>query len=352
MKILHVITSLEIGGAQRLLADILPLQNKENDVELVVLKDVDSAFKKVIVDSGVKIHSLNCRSYHSPLNIFKLRMYMTKAEVVHVHLFPTLYWAALASIFCKNIKLVYTEHSTHNKRRDKNYLRPIERFIYSKYKRIIGISQQTQDYLMRWLKVKSKDSRFCVIVNGVALEKFSSQKQLVDKKRLIMVSRFVDMKDQETVIRAMVNVRSDAQLYLVGDGPNKVHCENVAKECGVNDRVHFLGSRDDIPELVSQSYIGIQSSIWEGFGLTAVELMAAGKPVIATNVNGLKQVVEGVGLLFNVQDSMTLAKHIDKLLNNNELYNDVASRCLKRAQQYDINNMVKKYLVVYGEIIL
>lgn len=350
MKILHIINSLEIGGAQRLLADILPIQRRDNDVELVVLKNVDSPFRQIIADAGVKIHNVACKNYYNPINAWKLIKYIKTADVVHAHLFPVIWWVAIASLFCKKCKLIYTEHSTHNKRRDKSYLRPVERFIYSRYKKIISISKQTQDNLMSWLKADLSDFRFAVIENGVAIDKFIQPQQTVDKNRLIMVSRFAEMKDQETVIRAMVDVKKEAHLYLVGDGPNRQHCEDVAHEIAVNERVHFLGARSDIPELVSQSYIGIQSSLWEGFGLTAVELMAARKPVIATNVNGLRQVVEGAGFLFDVKDHKALAIYINDLLDSKDVYDKVAARCFERAQLYDIDTMVEKYQAVYDAL--
>lgn len=102
---------------------------------------------------------------------------------------------------------------------------------------------------------------------------------------------------------------------------------------------------------MTQAYIGVQSSIWEGFGLTAVELMAAHKPVVATNVNGLKQVVEDAGYLFEVGDSKTLALHINELLNNKTVYTVVAGRCYERAKEYDINKMVLRYQEVYQELL-
>lgn len=347
MKIVHVITSLEIGGAQRLLADLLPLQCKGNKVEVVVIKDLDSPFRKTLEVAGIKIVGLNC-GYYNFLIAFKLIRFIKDADIVHVHLFTTLYWAALSSMFCRKVKLVYTEHSTHNKRRDKCFLRPLEILIYSRYKRIISISQQTQDNLKRWLRVKDGDHRFVVVENGVVIDHFSSKKSNIDENRLIMVSRFARMKDQETAIRAMINVDKRAHLYLVGDGPNRQHCENIAKELNLLDRVHFLGARSDIAELISCSYIGIQSSLWEGFGLTAVEIMAAGKPVIASNVEGLRQVVEGAGLLFDVRDYKMLALQINALLSNKEYYTQVAQKCMDRALQYDILKMQKRYQDIYN----
>lgn len=351
MKILHLISSLEIGGAQRLLSVLLPLQQKNNEVKLLVFKGVNTTFQTSIEASGIEVIDLYCANYYTPLIIKKLIPYIKWCDIAHVHLFPTLYWAAIARCWCRKVKLVYTEHSTHNKRRDNVLFRPIERFIYGRYDKVISISQQTQDNLIEWLKAKQCDERFVVVENGVKLTAFSSVTlAATDKKQIVMVSRFAQMKDQETVIRAMKDVKEDAELILVGDGPNKKHCEEVACKLGLTNRVKFLGERSDIPELVAQAYIGVQSSIWEGFGLTAVELMAAHKPVISTNVNGLKQVVEGVGYLFEVGDSKALASYINVLLENKAVYKVVANRCYERAKVYDIDKMVVRYQKVYQEL--
>ncbi len=348
MKILHVITSLEIGGAQRLLTDMLPIQRTlGNDVELLVLKDEVSVFKTMLVETGITIHYLDSQNIYNPINIIKLIRYIKGRDLVHVHLFPTLYWVAFAALFCRGGKLIYTEHSTHNKRRNKFYWRPIEKFVYGQYNYIISISQQTQNNLIQWLRPDFDNDRFVVIENGVDFSKFSSYTGKVNDNQIIMVSRFAAMKDQETVIRAMIYVDKRAELVLVGDGPNRLNCEGIAKTLGVSDRVHFLGARSDISELVAKSYIGIQSSLWEGFGLTAVEIMAAGKPVVASNVEGLKQVVEGAGLLFEVKNAKSLAAVINNLMNDKSLYRQVASRCRERAQLYDIKNMVERYQMIY-----
>jgi len=344
MKILHVIASMEIGGAQRLLADLLPRQAVAEDVTLLVYKRVNNDFEKIIEEAGVKIISLEKRNFYSPSIIFRLRKIFIHYELIHIHLFPSIYWASLAARGL-NIKLVYTEHSTSNSRRYKRYFRPIERFMYGRYDKIISISQQTQDALISWLG--QKDNRFVVVNNGVDTYKFSFVKIPIIPKSLIMVSRFVASKDQETVIRAMPYVDKEVTLRFVGDGENRSHCEEVAKELGLSDRVKFLGSRSDVPELVASSYIGIQSSNWEGFGLTAVELMAAGKPVIVSNVDGLKQVVEGAGLVFNRGDSKDLARKISHLLSDVNYFNYVSENCSIRALKYDISAMADQYNDIY-----
>lgn len=350
MRILHIIASLEIGGAQRLLSDMLPLMARDHEVTLLVNEDVDNDFSRRVKLAGVHVITTGVIPLHSPKNIIALRRLMKGYDVVHVHLFPMLYWASLASLFTP-VHLVYTEHSTSNRRRNKWYFRPLERFIYSRYQQIISISQQTQDALTRWLGVKQTNPRFVVINNGVNLSTFRDLNQQRDYPHtLIMVSRFVASKDQQTVIRAMELLPNDVHVVFVGDGEEMERCREAAYLLGLDDRVHFAGNQSNVASWIAKADIGIQSSNWEGFGLTAVELMAAGKPVIATNVNGLKQVVEGAGLLFDVGDEKTLANFVSQLLHNKALYMNTAEKCLRRAELYDINNTVANYLKVYSEL--
>ena len=277
----------------------------------------------------------------------KMRKVFRDYDVVHAHLFPTVWWASLAARGLK-VKMVYTEHSTSNSRRGKWYLRPVEQFMYARYNKIISISQQTQDALCSWLK--ANDERFVVICNGVDTARFASVKKTVIPKSLIMVSRFASSKDQETVIRAMLQIDPEATLRFAGDGENLEHCKQVASELGLTDRVQFLGARSDVAELVAESYIGIQSSNWEGFGLTAVEIMASGKPIIGTDVDGLKQVIEGYGETFPVGCSDVLAAKVNALLKDTNLYNNQAVNCQSRASMYDIRVMNKEYNKVYIEL--
>lgn len=348
MKVLHIISSMEIGGAQRLLSDLLPIQKQQGiDVSLLVLKSENNAFSKKVAVAGVPIISLNVKSFRNPFLAFKVRKVIRQYDVVHAHLVHALYICSLAARGLKT-KMVYTEHSTSNNRRGKAYLRPIEKYIYVRYDKLISISQQTQDALQDWLQ--SNDGRFVVINNGVDTKAFANIHKEVIPKSLIMVSRFASSKDQETVIRAMKELDDDVILRLVGDGENLEHCKQVAREWGVENRVQFLGARADVAELVAESYIGIQSSNWEGFGLTAVEIMAAGKPIIATDVDGLKQVVEGTGELFPVGDLNALTKIIKCLLRDEARYEMMKKLSVKRAAKYDISQTANQYIATYKEI--
>jgi hypothetical protein len=179
MKILHITNNLGSGGAEKLLSDLLPRLNKCKDIEcdLLLLTDENNVFDKELIENGIKINVLHRRKIYSPLNIVEIIKFINQGnyDIVHSHLFPAQYWIALSRLFIKNkrIKLITTEHSTNNRRREKVYFKPIDKYIYSKYNKIISISEKTQGNLMKWLNVKEKHiDKFTVIHNGIDLTKF------------------------------------------------------------------------------------------------------------------------------------------------------------------------------------
>lgn len=354
MTILQIINELEIGGAQQLLANFLPILQKQHKVEILVLKKTESPYPAQLVDAGIAIHYLNVKSVYYPLIPLSIRRFLKRHpyyDIIHVHLFPSLYWTAIATMGM-NCKLVWTEHSTNNKRHVFPLLRLTDRMAYSCYDKIVCISQATENSLKEWIGDSNTIQRLCVVGNGINIDKFKHDKP--EKKyphTLIQISRFEAAKDQDTVIRAMAQLPQDVHLLLVGDGTRLEVCKELSRTLKVDNRVHFLGSRTDIALLLSSADIAIQSSHWEGFGLTAVEAMAAGLPVIASEVNGLKQVVEGAGLLFPQGDANALAKQVESLLNAPQRYDDLSKAGLERARKYDINIMVEKYIDIYKTVV-
>ena len=118
----------------------------------------------------------------------------------------------------------------------------------------------------------------------------------------------------------------------------------------MKERVHFLGLRTDVPSVLKAADYIVLASHYEGLSLSSVEGMAAGKPFIASDVPGLREVVGGAGLLFQEENAEELAEKILELDNNQTLYHEVADRCHQRAMQYDISSMIKGYKKVYDQL--
>jgi glycosyltransferase involved in cell wall biosynthesis len=149
----------------------------------------------------------------------------------------------------------------------------------------------------------------------------------------------------------MQQLSDDYHLYLIGDGELRADCGNLVQELNLTNRIHFLGVRTDVPQLLKESYVVVMSSHWEGFGLAAVEGMASGKPVIASDVDGLCEVVEGAGVLSHHEDSTQLACEIKHLATDKDYYHNVAARCRERSKQFDISKMVDGYDKVYESLL-
>lgn len=355
MNILQVINKFMVGGAERLLSDYIPLMAQHHHVEVLTLQEEDSHFVGKLREAGIQVHCLHLRHLYSPLAIWSIRRFLKRNpqyDVLHVHLFPSQYWVPLAAIGL-NMKLVWTEHNTFNRRWNIPWLRPIEKKIYALYDKIICISPATLEATMAWTQAQPSDARYCVIENGVDISRF--RKAAVAKPYphcLIQVSRFEEQKDQDTVIRALKLLDEDIHVMFVGVGTRLQQCQQLAEELGVQHRAHFLGIRNDIRELLSSADIGVISSHWEGFGLVAVEAMANGLPVIASDVDGLKQVVEGAGLLFPAGDVNALAEHVRAVLSDKSLYEELSQKSLGRAEKYDISTMCNNYIKVYEDILM
>lgn len=368
MKILHLINNLGSGGAEKLLEDLIPLMNQVEDIEadLLLLTDKNNVFYDSLLKKGVKIDIIKYKNMYDPRNILEIINHIIKGkyDVVHSHIFPTQYWVALSRLILRNkkVKFITTEHSTHNRRREKFYFRPIDKFIYSKYDAIISITEKVRDNLINWIDPKRKRvDKHVVIENGVDLEKIKKalpykKTDLVhdideDTKLVCMVGRFSEAKDQPTLIRAISKLPEDIHLVLVGEGPLLDDNKKLANKLNILDKVHFLGFRQDIPRILKSSDVVVLSSHWEGLSLASIEGLASGKPFIASRVPGLEEIVGGAGVLFERGDHESLATILSNLLNDNSFFDCISSRCLLKAEKFSIDNVITNLLRTYHHIV-
>lgn len=358
MKVLVVINSLSMGGAEKLVADSLPLYWQRGvEVDLLLLNGKKtSLFKKFSETFPGRVISLGTDSVYSFKNIFRLRKHLDGYDIIHVHLFPALYFTAIAKMLtASKAKLVYTEHSTNNRRRSKFYFKILDRIIYRSYRRIITIANDVDMQLKKHLN--RNDDAFTIIPNGIELDRFinaeaypKSDYVFEDGTILIQVSSLRSPKDQFTILRAMPHLQYNVKLLLIGTGPNFPKLQRLINELGLYERVELLGSRMDVPNLLKTADIVILSSHYEGLSLSSLEGMASGRPFIASDAPGLNEIVKDSGILFPIGDEVALAAEIQRLIDDPVHYQKVVSKCQDRARQYDINVMVDKYINVYKSI--
>lgn len=351
MKILHVITSLQTGGAEKLMVDLLPqLRDMGNDVELLLFDGTRTHFYKELERAGIKIHHLSIGgNVYNPINIFKLRKYLKNYDIIHTHNTACQLFAAICRMLC-SVKLVTTEHTTSNRRRDWRWYKPLDRWMYSQYKRVICISDQAIDSLVEY---HGESKRNCVIYNGVNIDRYLNPIKDISAKNdyiISMVAGFRYQKDHETLIKACALLPVNYTLRLIGEGERRQILQQLVAELGIEKRVEFMGLRSNISELLAESDINVLSSHFEGLSLSSIEGMASGRPFIASDVNGLREIVTGYGILFPHGDADALAKEIKMLCENPEHYKQVAIACQEKAKQYDISIMAQKYNDLYNSI--
>ncbi|MDQ5921341.1 MAG: hypothetical protein QG673_1399 [Pseudomonadota bacterium] len=357
MKIVQVINSLGGAGAEKLVFDLALLQHElGHEVTVITLYNFDDIYGKRLATSGVPVINLGVKKF-SVFTALKLRRYIKKIspDIVHSNLFPANYYAVLSLIGLK-INKITTEHCTLNNRNQIKLLKPLEAFIYGQYDIIAAIGDGVETLYKKYLPEYEK--RIIKINNGVdicryQIEKVKKQFIGIDENMFIvtMTARFEAQKDQETLIRAIYNLPANIMLILVGDGSKIGEARDLVSSLCIENRVLFLGFRQDIPQILSLSDVVVLSSHWEGFGLSVVEGMAAGKPVIASNVEGLREVVDDYGLLFNVGDDLTLSKHILDCYQDRAYYASLAEKSRIRAKDFDIRVTNESYLKIYSSLI-
>lgn len=355
MKILHVINSLDVAGAERLLTQMLPIQQKHGHyVAILSLSNRCSPFFDVLKNAGISVDCLHLQGQeYNPFAIIQLKKYLKCYDIIHVHLFPSQYWVAMCKwLFGLKIPVVTTEHNTTNTRMKHRLFTWIDRWVYSQYSCIICISDAVKEVMSK--RVKGKVPTI-TIQNGIDLKVFTEAMPLTrsslsipsEAKLLVQVARFREQKNQDCLIRALRLLPENVHVVFCGDGEREEYCKSLAEKLGVSERIHFLGSRTDVERIWKMADVGVMSSHWEGFGLAAVEAMAAGVPVVASRVDGLAQVVGCDELCFDDDNEQQLAVIVRRLLDDEAFRSEMANYCQHRSLQFGIERMADDYLALY-----
>lgn len=356
MRVLQVINSLTAGGAQKLIADFVPVMNSKGvETDVLLFTEAKGPFLERLIKYNVKVINLKVNRLYSPLNAFAAAKYFKHYDVVHSHLFPANYWTALAKlakpVSNRKIKLVTTEHSNTNRRFEKAYLRPVDKFIYSKYDALIAISESVKEVL--WNRVAHPN--IPIVYNAVNVMELSQAIPVPfpdDQVNLLMVASFSEPKDHVTLIKAMAKLGDNYHLYLAGQGATENECKALCKTLHIENRVHFMGGRKDIPGLMKAADINILSSHWEGLSCVTLESMASGKPFIGTDINGIKELFTHNNFpLFKNGDVDELAEKIKKVSSDKAFAIEQSQKNFAAVQQYDIEVMTEKYLEIYRSLL-
>lgn len=353
------------GGQQHLLWLVQELDKSKFEVEAACEENgylVDE-LKKI----NIKVHPLNIsnrpsiKSYVSTYRLLK----KTCPNILHTHGGTAGFYGRLASIFNFKGTVIHTYHGIHYLNFDESFLKriykSIDKFLLRFTDCTICVAQNDFELGLKEGVIKSEKA--VVIHNGIDIEKFSRYEEKSNfeiklrtgKDTLVIgsVGRLHRQKGYEYLIKgskAILEKFPHIKFVLIGDGELRNSLESLCQKIGVYNSFQFLGNQKNIPELLTQIDIFVLPSLWEGLPLVLLEAMAARKPIVATEVNGITEIIESEkeGLLIPPKDSEALSLALIRLLENDALRKTFAlNSYAKVCSNFNITKMIRETENVY-----
>jgi len=366
ITVLHLIGTLQVGGAEQQLVSLAPLFNPERFRIIVATMQPRDTLAGALAGTHVECRLLNFRVRHFISGVWRLCSLLRreKVDVLHTHMYHASWYGRIAGLCARVPVMVTTDHG-HDPWRKPWHI-AFERFALRYTDLKIAVSKDVAEVLKARDHVP--DEKLVVIPNGVDPERFRVVKAERDSIRaefgftddtvlIGSVGRLVEPKAYHVLIEAMVHVSKlvpPARLVLIGDGPLRGDLERCASDLGVSDGVLFAGARSDIPAVLAAIDIYAMSSNREGLPVSLLEAMAAGKPIVATMVGGIPEVVSDrrEGLLVPSGDPEALAGAIRELACDPKLAAHLGRQASEKvAAEYSIGATVRRLEEVYCSLL-
>jgi glycosyltransferase involved in cell wall biosynthesis len=266
-------------------------------------------------------------------------------ELVQAHQYTPFFYALAARVRYRRPPLVFTEHGRHYPDYPRTKRMVLNRFLIEPRDRVVAVGRSVKRALVKNEGIPA--DRVRVIPNGIDVDRFAPDPAVrADVRRelgagpdavvVLLVARLDPIKDHPTAIRACAKAAADVpglKLVLVGDGPEREAIEGLVRDQKLEGLVRLLGTRSDVPRLLVGADVLLLTSVSEGIPLTVIEAMAAGLPVVCTDVGSLSDVVRhgSEGYLAPARDAAGLADHLARLGRDPGLRADLGHRARQRA---------------------
>jgi len=365
MKILHIITKLEIGGAQFNTLYSVEHQNKQKNTSSeivagpIVNKDknlMPEAKKRKIKVTIIKGITNTINPIKNTIALIQTYRYIKKHnfQIVHTHSSVAGIIGRIAAKLAKTKVIIHTVHgwgirSDLPKWKLQLYL-TLERACAKFTDKLIVVSKYNID---KGLKYKiGKKSKYTVIYSGIDIKKFSKKINIQKKKQQLklsnnpvigMIGRLDDQKNPLDFVRVASIVQKkhpNTQFIIVGDGPLKNQTKSLVKRLNVKN-FHLFGFRDDVDEILQIIEIFVLTSLWEGLPRVFLESMAAGKPIVANNVDGAPEAITNNGYILPPKAPKLMAQKIACLLNNPKAAIQMGKQGKQLVKKFSVNKMLK-----------
>lgn len=376
-KLLIVIGSLDLGGAERHLLTILPLLADQYDVKLFTTSFAGNYYhefikagipvifkRKVISGSG----SFVAKVLRLLSNFLRTARYIRQfdPDIVHFFLPGSYLLGGYAAVFLRRKHLLMSRRSQNDyQHKHHPLLTKLEYKLHRKMDSILANSEKVASQL-RDEGVTEKQLR--LIYNGVDLARYQQQPDsglraelglTTDTLVLTIVANLFFYKGHRELLQALATIKTqlphDWALLCVGrDAGELAFLQEFARELGIAKHIYFLGQRDDIPQLMSISDVGLLVSHEEGFSNAVLEFMALGKPMVVTDVGGNAEAVldRQCGLVVPRKDVSAMSQALLKLVKHPELRQQYGSAARQRVEtHFSLQQCIARYRDLYSTIL-
>ncbi len=366
MKVALLLPSLNQGGVETSVLDLaFYLQSQKNVIPIIISEGGGKlSFLKESKIKHIKFHAKTKNPIKMFFNIFRLVKILKKEkiDILHAHSRAPAWvgWFASKKL---NIPFLTTFHGIYG---HKSKLKKIYNSVMLKGKKVIAVSNFTAEHIKNIYPISKK--KIITIPRWINLEKFSKTKanhkiikSIMEKYNLqkhipiiTIVGRIRRLKGQDYFIKSLAKIKTDFRALIIGSGESGDYEKNLHKlviENNLEKKVIFVGDSNNIPEFlrISKMLVSATSTKPETFGLTILEAMAMGIPVVATAHGGSLELVDKKkGFLVNPCDENDLASGIKKLLKLPEKkYKIMQKECIQFAKNFSRDKMCKKVLATY-----
>ena len=367
IKVAQIIYSLNPGGLEN---GIINLVNNMDDFKFentICCLTQGGDFEKRL-NKNIKVSKMFKKPGNDYQLYIKLIKYLKEIKPTIVH---TRNWAGMDGIIAAKMAgvpiIVHGEHgfeitdlTGQNKKR--KFIRKL--VLSTIVDKIVTVSKNLKNRLINEIKIKPE--KIIHIPNGVDTNKFNIYRKEFTRKKfgfkkedfiIGIVARLDPIKNHKTLISAfkeIVTIHPNTNLVIVGDGPLRNKLENQTYQLSINNKVIFMGERNDVPEILKTFDIFVLPSLNEGMSNTILEAMATGIPVIASNVGGNPELVvdERTGFLFPSNDVESLVQKIKTYILHPELKQKHGYNAHKRVEEkFSLDQMVRRYEELYLELV-
>jgi glycosyltransferase involved in cell wall biosynthesis len=383
---MQLVADLEVGGAQEVVC-VLAEHLTEQGCSTLVCTFCDGPLRKRLEAAGVPVKVVHGRRHTVlALPLFLVDMFRIartlaglvreyRIDIVQTHLLRSLDFLVLLLLWVGTLRAVFwTFHSVEfelsaSDLESGRWLlgakKSAHRLLYRAGARWVSGMIAVSDDVKRSMEavLGRLGGKVSVIHNGVDIRRYWSQRSIDRVKRelgldpnvqvVVTVGRLARPKGHKSLIEAWrlaSPALPDAHLLIVGDGELRFDLQEQVKCLGLGARCHFLGVREDVPDLLAAAELFVLPSLWEGMSVALLEAMAAGRPVVATAVSGTGQVMlpGKTGLVVPPADSQALADAMVALLTNRTLARDMgkaARRIVER--EFSAEQQAARHVALY-----